>query len=116
MEGNLLRVTATGEWNAVDHGKAMEKAARLVESKGVVRVIYDIRRATGEASTTEIFDVSSSVALGPPATVRQAVVYSPDCLEPEEVRFAENVAANRAIQMRLFTKIEDAMAWLAGTG
>lgn len=79
---------------------------------GIRNVLIDLREARVDASATEIFEFQSTESREFPTGTRIALILSPGSWADEDVRFAVNVATNRGLIERTFTKLEEAVTWL----
>ena len=68
-------------------------------------------------SLGQIFGVAASAGPEAAASIRRfAYVDTNPGHEPSRMRFAENVAANRGLNIRVFRTVDEARGWLTGGG
>jgi len=107
VEIGLIRVRAWGVDTIDDWNSSKEQVLQLHATHGANKLLVDVREQESAPSTLEIFDFGSDW----PVHIRTAIV-SGDRTRDEQF-FLETVAFNRAKQMRLFEKEDEALEWLA---
>ena len=96
---------------------ARREAADQLARHGITRLLIDGRGADISAiSDTDTFDFSAAhvSTFKELALLRIALVVHPD--HAQLTRFAETVAQNRAVNLRIFFDASSARDWLAGAG
>lgn len=84
---------------------------------GLNRILIDDRNMTPQLSTLEIHNLPDILGrLGFVKNDPVAIVYSETSPKAADFRFFENTALNRGFRLRLFTRIDDALEWLARIG
>ena len=113
IENGILRVTVSGMWTR-DKASALQ---REVASNGVESlrgILLDARRATLNASTMDVFQIVTAHAALFPSELKTAAILSPQTAALPDARFADNLAHNRGIALRVFTDMQEAATWLDG--
>ena len=90
----------------------MRMKAAIMFEQGLRRVLVDIREAAIDDSAVDLLEFNSSHYDVLPRGCRIGVVAHLDATSAPACRFAETVAFNRGIAMRVFTDDEEALAWL----
>lgn len=113
-EERYVEVIHRGPLTLAELEDARVRSAELLSEWGLSRLLVDGRDADISALTgIEAFEFSAShVSVLPSiATLRIAIVTRQEHVE--EARFAETVARNRAVNVRVFQDREEACRWLA---
>ena len=107
-----LQATVTGFNSAGTVAKYLDDIRRECEQRDCYRVLI-VEELTGpRLSVDDVFSVASdgaSRALG----IFQAIAYVDESMG-DMAYFAENVAINRGIPVKVFSRVEDAREWLSG--
>ncbi len=91
----------------------MEEILRECESSGCSRVLVEERLEGPRLGMMEVFDLATEAsrhALGRLSAVAYVDVHA----EGDTMAFAETVAVNRGVPIKIFETVEDARAWLSG--
>ena len=108
-----LHAIVTGA-NSRDTVKSyLEDVRRACTSRGCSRVLIEERLEGPRLGTLDVFQIAangSSHALG----IFDAIAYVDVNAEGDLMKFAENVAANRFLPVKVFSKVSDAENWLIG--
>jgi hypothetical protein len=108
----ILFVTITGKLSVDDVLEVLSETARVVNDQTVRRVLGDVRSADVDVSTNDVFRCTVSLADMFPNHVKYALVFSPETFRIEEATFAEDVAVNRGVLLKMFTELSEAHDWL----
>lgn len=111
---NTLKIIEVKHERSIDIDEiyaAREETARHLADNGFRKVFVDIRNATMDVTTMEIFGFSASYRDLLQLDVRIAIVYSPESVNREDVLFSETAARNRGILLRIFTEKDEALDW-----
>ena len=103
-------VALTGEITKNDLEIARNEANLALTANNCNRILVDATRSNPRLSVLELFEFEKEHRLRFPLGVRIALVVPPDRLE--NLRFAENVAQNRGVNMNLFLDRAQALNWL----
>ncbi len=115
-EKGILFVTITGKLS-LDHAlEARAETAEIVKGQAVRRVLGDIRNADVDVSTNDIFQCTAALADLFPSDTKHAVVFSSETCSREDAAFAENVAMNRGVLLKMFSQLDEARDWLLEDG
>ena len=112
VENGLLVVTVTERWTKEKATAVQAEAARLLAGKPVRGMLIDVRAGRLDGSTLDAFDVITAHLQQLPTALRIAGVLSAEDAVLPTARFAENVAYNRGIPLRVFTEVQSAKDWL----
>lgn len=113
ISGEAVVATLSGEIDETDYREVRSEVAQRLRESGLRQAIIDLRDAVLTASAVSIFSVSASNPRVIPIGVRYAVVCSPRTVSADKVRFGETVARNRGANLRTFSDLDAAQAWLA---
>jgi len=92
-----------------------KEAAAIMKSENLRLVLADVSDTDHDESTIDLFDFNASQYDVFPRFTRLSVVIPPDAGKLSSAQFAETVAVNRGITMKIFLGKDDAMRWLRGT-
>jgi len=118
-EADLLRVRATGEFSLEAAKRLFAEMMEAVAAHGSKGVLVDGRTITGDPRTIERFYyvefAAQTVAQYEERGVFFATPFAYVLREPvlDPARFGETVALNRALNLKAFDNIEQALGWLA---
>ena len=117
MEG--LKITEKEAYVRFDYSGEFSEAAgkqcidTMVETCSQLRIrkaLLDCRKMTGEIQILESFMVAQYGVIMRGSISKTALVGREDQMLPDN--FVENVAVNRGVNLKIFTDIEEAIAWL----
>lgn len=111
VEGNLLKVTASGKDDNIEEVKQYGMA--IIEkaiTHGTTHVLCNETNLEYALSTFSIFESANFIAEVAPKVGRVAIVTHTK--NEEDGQFWENVAVNRGLQVRVMTDRNLAEAWL----
>jgi hypothetical protein len=110
-EGDVLYVTASGFDKSLEevtaYGQAVIAACRKHQCH---KVLCDERALEYRLNTVDTYELAKYYAKYVPTLVKAAVICRPENYESGQ--FWETVARNRALTFRVFTKMNEARAWL----
>ena len=112
-EQGILVVTLVGDLSQQDALRVQQEASKRQKEHGIRGILVDARLARSRMSTIDRFELLSSFQERFSSTTKHAVVYSPGNHDLSEVTFAENVAFNRGVRLKMFTDIDEARDWLS---
>jgi hypothetical protein len=112
IENDILIITVVGKWSGDNAGHTHGMVSNFLKSQGVTNIILDAREALLDASTWEIFEVTSQHADIFPAGTRHAIIVSSDSTITDDIKFGQNVASNRGLKMKTFHDMNSAIKWL----
>lgn len=115
IEQNILIMTITGTCTINGVEQARTQSAAMCKEADITHELIDICDAEIHFSTLEIFEFITSFADVFPRHTKHAVVFSPTTFDSEKSRFAETVANNHGIIMKMFTDLDEATRWLTNT-
>jgi len=109
-EGDYLHAIVTGV-NSVENVVAyLQELRQECEARGCFRVLIEERLEGPRLRTLDVFQIASQGAVG--ASRMDAMAFVDVNAEGELMKFAETVAANRGMPIRLFSSVSDARKWL----
>jgi hypothetical protein len=115
IRGEIVEITAPETWPLEDAVQTQAEVARLLEERGLSRILVDCRRyKTTQMNILDTYQLTSSHREVFPPGTRHATVVAPEDKTAAPVLFADDVAVNRGIDFRTFDDLESARAWLLG--
>ncbi len=105
----LIRIVSSGDVLAGDLARSLESVLRIVEAKGLSKVLVDTREQTSLPSVLVLYEFGAKLcdlARG----LKHAIVVSRDSLK--DLRVVATVARNRGVHMDFFDSPEAALDWL----
>ena len=110
VEGDYLHAIVTGV-NSVENVVAyLQQLRRECEARGSFRVLIEERLEGPRLRTLDVFQIASQGVVG--ASHMVAMAFVDVNAEGDLMKFAETVAANRGLPIRLFSSVSDARTWL----
>jgi len=110
-----LHAIVTGANNKKNVMAYIEELHRECIARGCFRVLVEERLEGGRVSTTDVFEIVSAGSDRAGARL-EAVAYVDVNAAGDLMKFAETVAVNRGLPMRVFQSVADAEQWLQDTG
>lgn len=108
-----VRGSATGPMGLAAVKQFATELLTEAARQGLHRILIDDRDMMPQLSTLEIHGLPEILArLGLCSHDQIAIVYSGNSPKAADYRFLENTALNRGFDVRLFTRMEDALGWL----
>jgi hypothetical protein len=112
QKSTYLHAVVTGQNSKENIVGYLEELLRECSDRKSTRVLIEKRLEGPRLAIAEIFDIISDNArraLGKLAAIAYVDIYTTD----EMLKFAETVALNRALPLRVFSTVADAQAWLS---
>lgn len=106
-----LYVLVTGVNTKENVASYLQDVHRECVAGGYLRVLIEERLNGPRLGATDVFDVAAGGS-GRAVGVFQAIAYVDVNASGTMMRFAETVAVNRGVPVRLFAAVADAEAWL----
>ena len=109
-----LHALVTGENNKENIVGYLEELITECAARGRKKVLIEKRLEGPRLAIADIFEIiseKSRLTLGMMRAIAYVDVYATD----EILRFAETVAVNRALPMKVFRTVGEAEAWISGT-
>ena len=91
-----------------DRKRNLERVLQFCRENGIGQVIVDTRQQVNKTTTMQMFAFAATLPKAAP-WFHIAIVRHPF---DEEIKFGENVAANRGAIVRSFVTLEEAQRWL----
>ena len=111
-----LQATVTGTHNPENALRFLTESFDACVKTGQSALLLEFNLAGRSLASSSIFDVVSKRA-AVAAKLRKIAYYDNSERDPDKVKFAETVARNRGVNVRLFQDLEAAKTWLSeGTG
>ena len=112
LEEGIVEITHTGRMTIKEATESRNEAAAIMADRGLNLVLADVSDTDHDESTMDLLNFNASHYDAFPPRSRLAVVIPPDPAQAESAQFAETVAVNRGIAMKIFLAKDDAMKWL----
>ena len=110
VEGDYLHTIVTGV-NSVENVVAyLQQLRQECEARHCFRVLIEERLEGPRLRTLDVFQIASQGVVG--ASRIDAMAFVDVNAEGDLMKFAETVAANRGLPIRLFSSVSDARTWL----
>jgi hypothetical protein len=112
-EGELLHVSAVGTRTFKTVISIIKDILQASAQHGTPKVLVDVRALEGRLSIADAFNIPSSEfpKIRDQSILRKGAIV--DLKEFEQgYKFFENVAVNRGFNIRIFSDIDEAIAWL----
>lgn len=106
----LILVRSYGTVSADEMEASVGRVGELAGEKCAVKVLVDAENLESMPGEGDIFFLASTF----PRTARIAVLLSREKAVRESLRFGENVARNRGLNIRTFPSKTEALLWLEG--
>ena len=107
-----LHATAAGKRTPQNVRRFLEEAYRACVEKDCSSLLLELRLAGPSLDSTSIFNVISQRAADG-AKLRRIAYVDPLTSNASDARFAETVAINRGVNVRLFPDVAAAARWLS---
>ena len=104
----IIEIRSYGLVTKEDIESSISEVIRIRESDGLYRVLVDATQQDSMPRTFNIFDIFSSF----PRNIMCAIIVDKKQHNFPDLRFAETVALNNNVLVRLFESREDALEWL----
>jgi hypothetical protein len=106
-----LHATVTGTHNAENALRFLTESFAACQKQGCSAMLLEFNLSGQSLDSTSIFDVVSK-RTGDAVKLRKIAYYDNSDRDPAKVKFAETVARNRGVNVRLFQDLEAAKRWL----
>jgi hypothetical protein len=106
-----LHAKATGEHSAQNLARFLKDAYDACVARGQASVLLEVNLAGTSLDFSSIYEVISTRSATGTKLKRIAYVDA-TTRNPDRMRFAETVALNRGVNVRLFRNLEDAKRWM----
>jgi hypothetical protein len=106
-----LHAVVTGQNNKENVARYLEEIRRACEAHGCFKVLIEERLEGPRLGTMDVFDIVSQGS-GRVRGILKAVAYVDVNASGELMHFAETVAVNRGLCVRVFSTVDDAEKWL----
>jgi hypothetical protein len=107
-----LHASVAGTHSAENAARFLREVREACLREGVSAVLLEVRFSGPSLATGSIFSVISQESAEGRALRKIAYVDASD-RDPAKIKFAETVALNRGVNVRLFASVEEAGRWLA---
>lgn len=97
-----------GEYNFKQVLDMLKEINRVIAEENAGKVLVYFQNVAHEVTMTDRFNLAVQGAASLRSSVHIACVFNTKTLD----RFAENVAVNRGLNVRLFNDMQEALAWL----
>lgn len=106
-----LHAIVTGSNNEENVARYLEEILRECITRGCFRVLVEERLEGPRLGTMDVFQIASEGSNRSRGRM-QAIAYVDVNAEGDLMRFAETVAVNRGMPIRVFSSVRDAEKWL----
>ncbi len=114
LEDGIVEIVHAGRMTIKEATASRKEAAAMMTDRKLRLVLADVSDTDHDESTIDLLDFNASQYDVFPRFTRLAVVIPPDTGKLASAQFAETVAVNRGILMKIFLGKDDAMSWLRG--
>lgn len=111
-ERHILFVRHYGPAGVDEYCTIPAKTAPLLTQHKLSKILVDISKSGFRLHTIDLYDFVLELREWYPIGSKIATIYSPEGLEPENLRFLENLAFNRAVRLKTFADTAGALTWL----
>jgi hypothetical protein len=108
-EHNIILIDSSHQVSTDELRQSLESVLQIAQQKTINKVMVDATRQKSLPSVMALYYFAvelSTRARG----MRHAIVVAGE--SPEDLRFIENAARNRGVNMQIFSSQEDALSWL----
>ena len=115
QESTYIHAVVTGENRRENIIRYLEELLRECAARGCTRVLIEKRLEGPRLAIADIFEIiseNSKRALG----MLRAIAYVDNFTTEEMLKFAETVAVNRALPLKVFRTVAEAEAWISSKG
>jgi len=112
LDSGVLEIVHTGEMTIVQASLSRDEAAAMMKKSGLRLVLADVSRTAHDETTMDLMEFNASHYDVFPNGTRLGVVIPSDPGKADSARFAETVAVNRGVAMRIFLDYDEALSWL----
>ena len=112
---SYLHAKVTGTHNAENARRFLVEVHEACVRGNYSAVLLEMNLSGPSLSTVSIFDVISERSPDALKLKRIAYVDAGSERDPRQARFAETVARNRGVRVRLFRNVDDAERWILGS-
>jgi hypothetical protein len=114
LEDGIVEIVHAGRMTIKEATASRKQAAAMMKARELRLVLADVSNTDHDESTIDLLEFNRSQYDVFPRFTRLAVVIPPDKSKFASAQFAENVAVNRGILMKIFLNKDEAMRWLRG--
>lgn len=104
----IIKVRSYGVVSRDDIAASMDQIRKIIEEKGIHKVLVDTLDQQAMPGTIDVFHLFSTL----PQSLRAAIVVRADQGTAKSQKFAETVSQNRGINVRVFHATDEALRWL----
>jgi hypothetical protein len=114
QQPEYLHATVTGAHNAENALRFLTECFEACTRTGSTALLLEFNLAGPSLQSSIIFDVVSK-RTAQAVKLRKIAYYDNSERDPEKVKFAETVARNRGVNVRLFRDLDAAKGWLTAS-
>ncbi len=107
-----LHATVTGTRSARNAARFLREVHEACVSRGISAALMEIRFSGPSLDPGSIYKVIADGSADA-RTLRKIAYLATTPTDPQQPKFAETVAVNRGVNVRLFTEAEEAKRWLS---
>ena len=109
-ELGIIEVFSYGKVTREDSESSMASLEKIINETNFTKVLADTRKQESAPGTMDIFNFGELL----PRSIKIAILATGEQSTAQDVKFAENVAYNRGVNIKTFTSKEKALEWLHG--
>jgi hypothetical protein len=112
-EDDYLHVVVTGDNTPEDVAGYLEEVRRVCREHELSKVLIEENLAGPQFTTLDVYEVVSAVSRGVAPAIRHvAFVDTNPAHDFAHIQFAETVAVNRGVNVKVFRDVPSATAWI----
>jgi hypothetical protein len=108
-----LHAVVTGENSKEAVARYLDEIQRECAARNCFRLLIEERLVGPRLGTTSVFEIASEKSESAPGRFK-AIAYVDVNAEGDRMEFAETVAINRGLPVRVFSSVADAENWMLG--
>jgi len=113
-EAGYVTVVLSGDVSRDEHESSTQEASQALTATNCKRLLVDATEANHRMSVGENYDFASALRTRHPLGIHIAVLVLKQ--DFDYLKFVENVARNRGVDLVVFTEQDQALEWLLGRG
>lgn len=110
---SYLHATASGDHTPQNAARFLREAHEACVQREKQALLLEMNFSGPSLDPSGIFGVVGEAASRPGAKLRKIAYVDTSARDPEKMKFAETIALNRGVNVRLFRDVEEAKRWMA---
>lgn len=111
-KGDYLHITVTGENTKENVAAYLDRILEECRARRCEKVLIEERLSGPRLGFPDVFEIASQGSMKAMGTIKSLAYVDVNALDDTMV-FAETVAVNRALPVRVFSTVEEAEAWIS---